>query len=110
VTAGRLIKDAHEFLSFKRAMGIRYRRGEFVLDSFVRFVAQRWGDDTEVELQEAISRWCVRSAGRKAVSLGNEFGVVRQLLSVPPSRRSNELRTRTCAGASQGIGISALHF
>jgi integrase/recombinase XerD len=79
VTASRLAKDAQAFLSFKRAMGIPYRRGEFVLESFVRFVAWRWGDDTDVELRDAISRWCVRSTGRKAVTLGNEFGVVRQL-------------------------------
>ena len=79
VTAGRLAADAQEFLRFKRAMGHPYRRGEFVLDSFVRFVAQRWGDDVEVELRDAIARWCARTAGRKAVTLGNEFGVVRQL-------------------------------
>jgi integrase len=79
VTAGRLVEDAQEFLRFKRAMGIPYRRGEFVLDSFVRFVAQRWGNDGEVELRDAIARWCARTAGRKAVTLGNEFGVVRQL-------------------------------
>jgi integrase/recombinase XerD len=79
VTAGRLVEDAQEFLRFKRAMGIPYRRGEFVLDSFVSFVAQRWGNDGEVELRDAIARWCARTAGRKAVTLGNEFGVVRQL-------------------------------
>jgi len=79
VTAGHLVEDAQEFLRFKRAMGIPYRRGEFVLDSFVRFVAQRWGNDGEVELRDAIARWCARTAGRKAVTLGNEFGVVRQL-------------------------------
>lgn len=79
VTAGRLAEDAQEFLRFKRALGITYRRGEFVLANFVRFVAQRWGEDRKVELREAISRWCARTAGRKAVTLGNEFGVVRQL-------------------------------
>ena len=79
VTAVRLVKEAQEFLRFKRALGIPYQRGEFVLNSFVRFVAQQWGDDGEVELQDVISRWCARVAGRKAVTLANEFGVVRQL-------------------------------
>jgi integrase/recombinase XerD len=79
VTADQLGRDAQEFLCFKRAMGIAYWRGEFVLNSFVRFVAQRWGDHGEVGLDEAITRWCTRVAGRKAVTLGNEFGVVRQL-------------------------------
>jgi integrase/recombinase XerD len=78
VTAKGLARDAKGFLSFKRAMGIPYRRGEFDLNKFVGFVARRWGDDGEADLQEAIARWCARTAGRKAVSLGNEFGVVRQ--------------------------------
>jgi integrase/recombinase XerD len=32
-----------------------------------------------VALDEAVSRWTARSGGRKAVTVGNEFGVVRQL-------------------------------
>ena len=79
VTADDLARDAQTFLRFKRAMGIGYRRGEFVLNSFVRFVAQHWGEHGEVALDEAVTRWSVRIAGRKAVTLGNEFGVVRQL-------------------------------
>lgn len=79
VTADQLARDAQEFLRFKRAMGSTYCRGELVLTSFVRFIAQRWGHHAEVELDDAITRWCARIAGRKAVTLGNEFGVVRQL-------------------------------
>ena len=60
-------------------MGISYARAEFVLDGFVHFVAQRWGDHGEVVLEDAITRWCARIAGRKAVTVANEFGVVRQL-------------------------------
>jgi integrase/recombinase XerD len=30
-------------------------------------------------LDEAMTRWCARVAGRKAVTVANEFGVVRQL-------------------------------
>lgn len=79
VTVDQLKRDAQEFLRFKRAMGIAYWRGEFVLNSFIRFAAQQCGDHGEVELDDAITRWCARVAGRKAVTLGNEFGVVRQL-------------------------------
>jgi integrase len=78
VTASSLAEDAQKFLRFKRAMGIPYLRGEFVLQSFHRFVAQRWGEHDEVDLCQAIARWCARTGGRKAVTLGNEFGVVRQ--------------------------------
>lgn len=79
VDADQLAGEVQQFLRFKRAMGIPYRRAEFVLDQFVRFVRQHWGDRGEVMLDDAITRWCVRVAGRKAVTVANEFGVVRQL-------------------------------
>lgn len=79
VTAGQLARDAQEFLRFKRAMGIPYWRGEFVLNGFVRFVALHWTDPEEVALEDAVTRWCARIAGRKPVTVGNEFGVIRQL-------------------------------
>ena len=41
VTAAGLAQDAAEFLAFKRAMGMGYRRAEFDLNSFVRFVRDR---------------------------------------------------------------------
>jgi hypothetical protein len=79
VTADQLVREVQEFLRFKRAMGIPYRRAEFVLDAFVRFVWQLAGDQGEVMLADAITRWCARGADRKPVTLANEFGVVRQL-------------------------------
>lgn len=79
VTAAGLAQDAQDFLRFKRAMGMSYRRAEFVLNGFIRFVAQTWGDRAEVALDEAVTRWIARIAGRKAITVGLEFGVVRQL-------------------------------
>jgi integrase/recombinase XerD len=79
VSADQLAREAQEFLRFKRAMGIPYGRAEFVLDAFVRFVRQHAGDHGEVMLDDTITRWCARIAGRKAVTVANEFGVVRQL-------------------------------
>ena len=79
VTAAELARDAQDFLRFKRAMGLSYRRAEFVLDSFVRFVAEQAGGQGAVALDEAVIRWTVRIEGRKAITVGNEFGVVRQL-------------------------------
>jgi len=78
VTAAGMARDAKDFLNFRRAMGVRYRRGEFVLNGFVRFIAEQWGEQT-VALDEAVRRWSSRIAGRKAVTVGLEFGVVRQL-------------------------------
>src|SRR5690606_325553 len=79
VTATRLAQDTQDFLRFKRAMGMGYQRAEFVLDGFVRFVAKHWGEHGDAVLEEAVMRWTTRIAGRKAVTVGLEFGVVRQL-------------------------------
>lgn len=78
VTAQMLAADVAEFLRFKRALGMGYRRAEFVLNSFVRFVRAQWADQP-VPLDEAVTRWAARLEGRKAITVGNEFGVVRQL-------------------------------
>ncbi|MCK9988400.1 MAG: hypothetical protein AzoDbin1_04872 [Azoarcus sp.] len=79
VAAAELARDAQDFLRFKRAMGLSYRRAEFVLDGFVRFVAELAGEHGEVALDQAVIRWTARIEGRKAITVGNEFGVVRQL-------------------------------
>jgi hypothetical protein len=79
VTAAELAADVEAFLGFKRAMGATYRRGQWDLERFVRFVARRWGEHGQVPPEEAITRWCERIPGRKAVTLGNEFGPIRQL-------------------------------
>lgn len=78
VPAAILARDAAQFLAFKRAMGMGYRRAEFVLASFVRFVRERYGD-FPVSLEQVVTRWATRIEGRKAVTVANEFGVVRQL-------------------------------
>jgi len=78
ITVKDLARDAKEFLRFKRSMGITYQRGEHVLDSFLRFVVQRWGNG-KIELDDVVRQWSARRAGCKAVTVANEFGVVRQL-------------------------------
>jgi len=78
VTAAELASDVRDFLRFKRAMGLSYRRAEFVLNGFVRFLAQHEKERGEIALDEAVTRWIARVDGRKAVTVGNEFGVVRQ--------------------------------
>jgi integrase/recombinase XerD len=78
VHAAILARDAAQFLAFKRAMGMGYRRAEFVLASFVRFVREHYGD-SPVSLEQVVTRWATRIEGRKAVTVANEFGVVRQL-------------------------------
>jgi site-specific recombinase XerD len=79
VTATELARDAQDFLRFKRAMGMSYRRGQFALESFLRFVGLLGTRHDAVALDEAVIGWITRIEGRKAVTVGNEFGVVRQL-------------------------------
>ena len=69
VTAASLAVDAAEFLAFKRAMGMGYRRAEFVLNSFVHFVRERYGDHP-IALEPVITLWATRVEGRKAVTVG----------------------------------------
>lgn len=78
VTAQSLAVDAAEFLAFKRAMGMGYRRAEFVLNSFVNFVRERYGE-LPAPLEQVVTLWVTRIKDRKAITVGNEFGVVRQL-------------------------------
>jgi integrase/recombinase XerD len=78
VSAATLAHDAAQFLAFKRAQGIAYRRAEFVLNSFVRHVRDQYGERS-VSLNEAVTRWAARIESRKAITVSNEFGVVRQL-------------------------------
>ena len=78
VTAEGIARDVADFLNFRRAMGVQYRRGEFVLNGFMRFIANQWGEQP-VALDVAVRRWSSRIAGRKAVTVSQEFGVVRQL-------------------------------
>lgn len=78
VTATTLAHDATQFLKFKRAMGMGYCRAELVLNSFVRFVRAQYGD-RPAPLDQAVTQWVTRIEGRKAITVGNEFGIVRQL-------------------------------
>jgi site-specific recombinase XerD len=78
VTVESLRVDVAEFLAFKRAMGMGYRRAEFVLDRFLRFVGEQYGH-RPAPLEQAVTMWAARIEGRKAITVGNEFGPVRQL-------------------------------
>ena len=75
VTAATLARDATQFLAFKGARGMGYRRAECVLNSFERFLRDRSGERAD----EVVTRWAPRIEGRKAIMVGNEFGVLRQL-------------------------------
>ena len=79
VTLSELRRDAGRFIQFKHALGHPYQRGAFEIERFLLFVGQHWDEQEPIPLAEAIHRWCGRLPNRKAVTLANEFGVIRQL-------------------------------
>ena len=78
ITQARLNQDIERFLAFKRALGYRYRRAEFTLRAFERFVTQRAGQVDRLALDDMVARWLARRTGCKPVTLALEFGVIRQ--------------------------------
>ena len=62
VTASSLAGDAVEFLAFKRAMGRDYRSAESVLNGFVRFVGEHYGE-RPAPLEQVVTRWATGGAG-----------------------------------------------
>lgn len=79
ITPARLRRDIVQFLAFKRSLGYSYRRAEFTLRAFERFVTQQAGGAKRVALDDMIRRWSARRTGCKPVTLALEFGVIRQL-------------------------------
>jgi len=79
IIVAELAQDIEGFLAFKRALGYAYRRGEFTLRCFRRFVEQRTAKRTKVDLEPLLKEWVGRIDGRKAVTVSLEFGVIRQL-------------------------------
>ena len=79
VTADQLAHEAQEFLRFKRAMGSPTGAPSLSLISSCALSGSIGEITARSMLDDAITRWCARVAGRKAVTVANEFGVVRQL-------------------------------
>lgn len=74
----RLAADLERFLEFKRAMGHSYRRAEFTLRSFDRFVHERAAPGRPPAFDELVRGWLAQRCGRKAVSIAGEIAPVRQ--------------------------------
>ena len=78
LTPARLGKEITAFLVFKRALGCRYRRGEFTLRSLERFAARSRGLRSPINLEGVIRAWLLCTPGRKPVTLADDLGAVRQ--------------------------------
>ncbi len=79
ITQAQLAEDIARFLTFKRALGYTYRRGEATLRSFQRYVQAHAGADANAVLETMVGGWLSRIGGRKPVTVALELGVLRQL-------------------------------
>lgn len=74
-----LANDIVAFVAFKHALGIGYRREEFTLRAFDRFVAERYPRCVpRARLPDLIRQWMTRK-NRKPITLAAEHVVIRQL-------------------------------
>lgn len=79
ICAAELAEDIVQFIAFKRAMGHSYQRSELTLKSFLRAVEKRAGLQAKVPFDAVLHEWLSRNPHRQPVSVGLEFGVIRQL-------------------------------
>jgi integrase/recombinase XerD len=83
ITLDNLTRDIDNFLAFKRALGYRYARGEATLRSFERFAYAHAGRGAtgrpKIVLAPTVEAFLTRIVGRKAVTVANELGALRQL-------------------------------
>jgi integrase/recombinase XerD len=71
--------DLERFLAFKRGVGYRYRREEFLLRAFDRFVSARTrAGRGRCALDDLLREWLARNDNRKPISVAWECSVLRQ--------------------------------
>jgi integrase/recombinase XerD len=76
--AGPLAKELTGFLAFKRALGSPYRRAEFTLREFDRFLQRYTRSRRRWRFREALLAWLASKKGRKPVTVTVEMGAIRQ--------------------------------
>jgi integrase len=76
---GPMAADLNEFLKFKRALGYSYRRPEWVLREFDRFLQAYAGINSRWRFDEVALAWLSSKPQRKAISVSRDATVLRQL-------------------------------
>jgi integrase/recombinase XerD len=70
--------DLERFLAFKHGLGYRYRREEFFLRAFDRFVRAHTRRGRSVVMEGLLRDWLARNKARKPISVAWECSVLRQ--------------------------------
>ena len=73
-----LSRELQSFLRFKRSLGYRYARSEFMLREFDRFLRQYARQHQSWRLDQAILAWLASKPRRKAISVAADAGTLRQ--------------------------------
>jgi hypothetical protein len=69
------------FLEFKRSLGYSYRRAEYTLHEFDRFLIGFAGRNPKWQLDRAAIAWLSSKPSRKPVSVSMDAAVLRQLFT-----------------------------
>ena len=91
IFCGPLAAELLGFLQFKRGLGYGYRRAEFTLREFDRFLLEYVAQNRHCQLDQAAISWLSSKPGRKAVTVSIDAGVLRQFFRY--LRRSSALGT-----------------
>ncbi len=74
----RLAPELERFVAFKRSLGFLYRRNEFTLRSFDRYVAAHSRRRGRLPLERLLRGWLSRIENRKAVTVAMDLGALRE--------------------------------
>lgn len=73
--------DLRKFLEFKQSLGYGYRRAEYILHEFDRFLVGFAGRNPKWQLNRAAIAWLSSKPARKPVSVSMDAAVLRQLFT-----------------------------
>jgi integrase/recombinase XerD len=73
--------ELRDFLEFKRSLGYGYRRAEYTLHEFDRFLVRFAGSHPAWQLDRAAIDWLSSKPARKPVSVSMDAAVLRQLFT-----------------------------
>ena len=78
IFSGLLARELNGFVQFKRSLGYGYKRKEFTLREFDRFLAGYVATNRDWQLAQAAMAWLSSKPGRKAISVSSDASVLRQ--------------------------------
>lgn len=78
ITTKQLTSDIENFLAFKRGLGFKYHRNEFILRSFECF-AMSCAENGEIHWNSTLTKWLSRKSDRSPKTVSVDLGTIEQL-------------------------------